>query len=118
MQTWFQKEIIFQMSNTAKSDRVLYQVFTIVKKIKNNLQSGPTCKELEIHHTCPYSNKKAEEKKWKSTTLLKLIRELKPEGKPLPWKLQRQVDTENHTVQEAKPGKINLQLEPVSVGTL
>lgn len=51
------------MSNTAKSDRVLYQVFTIVKKIKNNLQSGPTCKELEIHHTCPYSNKKAEEKK-------------------------------------------------------
>ena len=33
------------------------------KRFKNNLQSGPTCKELEIHHTCPYSNKKAEEKR-------------------------------------------------------
>ena len=33
-------------------------------------------------------------------------------------KTTESVDTENHTVKEAKPRKINLQLEPVSVGTL
>lgn len=47
------------------------------KRFKITFNQVQHVKNFEIHHTCPYSNKKAEEKKWKSTTLLKLIRELK-----------------------------------------
>lgn len=59
-----------------------------------------TCKELTI----PISETLNKLKK--STTLLSSVREVTSEGKPLPPKVERQANIENHNLSEQKPTEV------------
>lgn len=63
--------------------------------------SSPTRKELGSGHYIPASTNV--EQVEKSTTLLRSIREVRPQGKLLPPKWERQVNTNNHRLPEQKP---------------
>lgn len=74
------------------------------------------CKELRSHYSCSYNKRKAEQGD-KSITLLRYIKELRSQGKPLPHQLEREADTENQFT-GAEAGEKKPAAGDILVGTL